>query len=118
VLVAIEPGLATIEPERSLVELTVARVEPAVEPLRTRPIVLIHTGIPALDPRVCTVDSGLTVIEASLGTVVVRRGGRNGHHAGHETGAHDDGEGGLPRRHELAPFERWQRVRQVRRAAG
>jgi hypothetical protein len=76
-LVSVEPGLATIEPERSPIELTVACVEPAVDPVGARPITPIDTGISSLDARVCAVHPGLTVIEASLQPVVVRRGRRN-----------------------------------------
>jgi hypothetical protein len=75
VLVTVEPRFAVVEPERSPIELAVARVEPAIDPVGARAIMLIDTGVSPLDTRVCTVHAGLTAIEVSLEPVVVRCSG-------------------------------------------
>ena len=62
---------APIEPERALIELAVAPIEPLVEPLRARPVVPFHAAVAALDLAIAVLDVPLPLLEASLDPIVV-----------------------------------------------
>jgi len=63
--------LAPIEPERALVELAVAPIEPLVEPLRARAVVPFHAAVPLLDLPIAVLDVPLSMLEASFDPIVV-----------------------------------------------
>jgi hypothetical protein len=73
----LHPLFAPIEPERALVQLAVATIEPLVEPFRARAVVPFHATIAPLDLTVAVLDVPFAVLQPSFGAIAVAtRSGR------------------------------------------
>lgn len=69
---------APIEPERALVELAVAPIEPLVESLRARAVVPFHAAVAPLNLAVAVLDAPFAVLQPSFEAIVVATRSRHG----------------------------------------
>lgn len=74
----LQPSLTPIEPERALVELAVAPIEPFVESLRARAVVPFHAAVAPLNLAVAVLDMPFAVLQPSFDAIVVATRSRHG----------------------------------------
>jgi len=77
-VLSLNSRFAPIKPERALVELAVATIEPLVESLRARAAVPFHAAVAPLNLAVAVLDMPFAVLQPSFDAIVVATGSRHG----------------------------------------